>query len=99
TRFSRDWSSAVCSSDLFYFHAGTNALTQPIVWQGQTYQPLPIMVEGFTYDGQGALPRPKLKIANVTKIVSAFLANYDDLVGAREIGRASCRESSETSVS
>src|SRR5690606_3738019 len=49
------------------------------------YQPLPIMVEGFTYDGQGALPRPKLKIANVTKIVSAFLANYDDLVGARVI--------------
>ena len=70
---------------LFYFHAGTNALTQPIIWQGQTYQPLPIMLEGFAYDGQGALPRPKLKIANVTKIVSAFLANYDDLVGARVI--------------
>lgn len=68
---------------LYYFHAGTNQLTQPIVWQGITYSPLPIMVEGFNYEGSGALPRPKLKIANVTKIVSAFVVNYDDLVGAK----------------
>ena len=68
---------------LYYFHAGTNQLTQPIVWQGVTYSPLPIMVEGFNYEGSGALPRPKLKIANVTKIVSSFVVNYDDLVGAK----------------
>lgn len=70
---------------LYQFHAGTNALTQPIVWQGVTYTALPIMVEGFTYDGQGALPRPRLKVANVTKLMSSFVVNYQDMVGARVI--------------
>lgn len=70
---------------VFNFHAGTNALAQPIVWQGVTYSPMPIMVEGFTYDGQGALPRPKLRVANVTKLMSSFVTHYEDMVGARVI--------------
>lgn len=69
----------------YNFHAGTNALTQPVVWQGVTYSALPIMVEGFTYDGQGALPRPKLKVANVTKLMSSFVVNYQDMVGAHVV--------------
>jgi len=70
---------------LYQFHAGTNALTQPIVWQGVTYTALPIMVECFTYDGQGALPRPKLNVANVTKLMSSFVVNYQDMVGAHVV--------------
>ena len=73
----------VLGGGLYYFHAGTNQLAQPIVWQGTTYTPLPIIVEGFNYEGNGTLPRPKMKLGNVTKIISAFVTNYDDLVGAR----------------
>jgi len=30
------------------FHAGTNGLSQPVVWQGQTYEPLPLRRRGST---------------------------------------------------
>ena len=47
------------------FHAGTNTLTQPVVWQGNTYMAAPIEVEGFDVTTKGALPRQKIRIANV----------------------------------
>lgn len=66
-----------------YFHAGTNGLQQPIVWQGQTYQPYPIQVTGFELTGQGALPKPTMSVSNVGGLISALVMQYDDLVGAK----------------
>lgn len=68
-----------------YFHAGTNGLQQPIVWQGQTYQPYPIQVNGFELTGQGALPKPTMSVSNVGGLISALVMEYDDLVGAKLI--------------
>jgi lambda family phage minor tail protein L len=65
------------------FHAGTNALLQRVVWQGYAYEAFPIQVEGFEFNGGGQVPRPRLRVANVTGSITALVLSYQDLVGAR----------------
>lgn len=65
------------------FHAGTNELRQQVVWQGNTYEPFPIQAEGFEFNGNGQVPRPKLKVANVTGSITALILSYQDLVGTK----------------
>lgn len=68
-----------------YFHAGTNKLQQPVVWQGVSYLPLPIEAEGFELSLKGALPRPKVRVANVNGLFSAEIQRNDDLIGCKVI--------------
>lgn len=75
------------ADDHLYFHNGTNGVTSPIVWQGNTYQPFPIEATGFETTTKGTLPRPHLKVSNVTGIISALLRQLDDVVGAKVIRR------------
>lgn len=70
---------------LMYFHAGTNQLSQPVVWQGNIYQPLPVEAEGFDVTSKGTLPRPKIRVANVNGMFSAEVRKNDDLVGCKVI--------------
>lgn len=79
--------TVIGGTDHLYFHAGTNNLNQPIVWQGITYQPFPVQAEGFETTTRGTLPRPTLSVANVTGIISAAVLELDDLVGAKVIRR------------
>ena len=65
------------------FHAGTNALQQRVVWQGSAYEAFPIEVEGFEFNGNGQVPRPRLRVANVTGAITALVLTYQDLVGAK----------------
>lgn len=65
------------------FHAGTNEYKNTVVWQGQSYLPWPIKVEGFEWSGEGSPPRPKMAISNQGGIISALVVNYQDLVGAK----------------
>lgn len=67
---------------LYRFAPETNEKGQAIVWRGQTYNPLPIEVTGYSVDGQGRLARPTAKLANVGGIFSALVASYGDLLGA-----------------
>lgn len=69
--------------EVYRFHAGTNNLRQRVVWQGQEYQPFPVQVTGFEYNGSGQLPRPKMAVANVTGIITAMVLLYQDLLGAK----------------
>lgn len=68
---------------MIYFHAGTNALQQRLVWQGNTYEAFPIQIEGFEFNGNGQIPRPKLKVANVTGAITALVLTYQDMVGVK----------------
>lgn len=68
-----------------YFHAGTNALGGPVVWQGAEYQPWPVQVRGFEKSGTGRLPRPTLSMANVLGTVGTLARDFNDLLGARLI--------------
>lgn len=69
------------SQGYLHFHAGTNNLTGNVVWQGNTYIPIPIEAEGFSAGSSGVLPRPKIRLANIDGAFSAMVADYDDLIG------------------
>lgn len=73
--------------DHVYFHAGTNDLSVPVVWQGKTYQPFAIQASGFERTTKGVAPRPKLQVANIQSAISALVQEYDDLVGSKIIRR------------
>jgi len=70
---------------VLYFHAGTNGLNAPITWAGQVYQPYPVSASGFKQSGQGALPRPKLSVANVNGSLAAFAKQFNDLAYCKVI--------------
>lgn len=61
------------------FHAGTNGLLVDVKWQNKTYNPLPVEAEGFASGTIGALPRPKIKVANIDGAFSVLVEKYNDL--------------------
>ena len=75
----------------YYFFAGHNKEDSPaeIVFNGNTYLALPIEADGFEYKGDGGLPRPSVRIANLQSSISAILLGINefnfgnDLIGAR----------------
>jgi len=79
------------SSEIIRFHAGVNNTnpTGEVVWQGNTYYAVPIESSGFEYSGNGQLPRPTIKVANLLGGVSALLLGVNeitpgnDLIGAK----------------
>lgn len=71
------------SGGIVRFHAGTNALNQSVVWQGNTYQPYPIQADGFEVDGSGKMPRPRLRVSNAAGLMSSLVRQYEDFVGMR----------------
>lgn len=68
---------------LYYFHAGTNELGGSVVWQGNTYVPLPIEASGFDTLVRGSPPRPHVRVANAGGIFSALVEGNDDLIGCK----------------
>ena len=48
---------------------------------GQTYAPAPVEASGFEMTSQGTLPRPTIRVANVSGIFSAAINEFGDLVG------------------
>jgi lambda family phage minor tail protein L len=52
-------------------------------WRGETYAPVQIEAEGFEMNGQGSLPTPKIRIANVNGMLTGLIRDYKDLIGAR----------------
>jgi len=65
------------------FHAGVNALGSDVVWDGDTYTRFPIEAEGFEWNGQGTIPRPKIRAANANGLIGALARELQDLVGAK----------------
>jgi hypothetical protein len=59
------------------------------VWNGNTYLRFPVQVEGFEWNGQGQLPRPKLTVSNLNSTITAILLLVNettpgnDLLGAK----------------
>lgn len=79
------------SSETYYFHSGSRP-TDPkggVFWAGKQYLRFPVETDGFEYNGNGQLPRPKLRISNVLNTMSAILLTINaqspgnDLTGAK----------------
>lgn len=56
-----------------------------VYWGGIQYLPMPIMTSGFEMSVRGALPTPRIKLANniVGNIVASLIDAFDDVVGAK----------------
>ena len=67
----------------YYFHNGINGLGNDVVWQSQLYTRFPIEAEGFEWKGSGTQPRPKLRVGNITGLLSALASENNDLVGVK----------------
>lgn len=65
------------------FHNGANELGANVVWQGNEYTKYPIEATGFQFSGKGTLPRPVLRVANITGVLGALVSTYQDLVGCK----------------
>tara|TARA_R100000773_G_scaffold13106_1_gene12066 strand:+ start:364 stop:924 length:561 start_codon:yes stop_codon:yes gene_type:complete len=63
----------------YYYHAGTNELKGKIIFDGITYEPVPVKVEGFDKTTKGTLPRPTFTVANANNAISALLILYNPL--------------------
>lgn len=65
------------------FHAGSNGLSQAIVFDNVTYSMWPIEAYGFELSAKGTLPTPTMKVANITGIIGALCNDLDDLINAK----------------
>ncbi len=74
--------STIGLGSVYHFCSATSAQFQPIVFNGTTYTPLPMKADGFVYNGQGTLPKPRVTLSNINGFVSSFLLQYQQLVGA-----------------
>ncbi len=75
--------ATVVGGEIYRFHNGTNQVGGAVVWQGLTYQHLPIEVEGYAATSNGTLPRPTLRVSNVNGVISVLIRAYRGLKGAK----------------
>ena len=82
-----NWITPPDGVEVLRFHAGsTNYGTyqnEAVVWQGKVYYPYPIEVKGFEFSGNGKLPSPTLKVANLTGVLTTLILDHEDLVWAK----------------
>jgi lambda family phage minor tail protein L len=69
------------SGPVMRYHPGANELSQPVVWQGQTYTMLGIGADGFDKRASGPAARPVVSIANPAGLVGALARQYNQLIG------------------
>lgn len=72
---------------VFRFSNQTNELGQGVVWQGNTYNPMPIEATGFDRRTSGAFPRPRVQCSNVLGTLGDLIRDYDNLRGAKLMRR------------
>lgn len=58
-----------------------HAIEGGVTFDGQVYSPFPIESSGWSKSKDGALPRPKISVSNISGFFSALCLQYDDLVG------------------
>lgn len=75
--------SPVGGTDVYRFTTMSTEDGGLVTHDGNTYQPVDIEVTGFTWDGQGSFPQPKIRIANIGNVISAAIIGLGDIVGAR----------------
>jgi lambda family phage minor tail protein L len=70
-------------NDILRWHPGTTFDGQPVYWQGNRYEPIPVEAEGFEIPSTGKLPRPRLRAANLGGELGAFLRSIKDGLKAK----------------
>ena len=88
------------SDNEYYFHAGRNRkTTEPsntddilsaysIYYDGHTYLPLPIEASGFEFKGDGGLPRPTIRVANLNSNITQLLLGVNEVTPGNDLNGA-----------
>lgn len=78
------------SADVYRFHAGSSLNANgAIIWNSNTYTRYPVEADGFEYTGNGQLPQPRLRVANILGTITSLLLSVNavtpgnDLIGAK----------------
>ena len=80
------------SSDILRWHPGVNEqVTGNIVWNGETYQRVPVKAEGFEYKNTGTLPRPTLTVDNTTSLITALFLVVNATTAGNDLAGAEVR--------
>lgn len=76
------------TNDAYRFHAGTSLIANgEVQWKGNSYLRFPIEADGFEYNGQGQLPRPKIRVSNVFGSITAILLGLPNGLEAAKVTR------------
>lgn len=75
------------SDETYRFHNGVNQKTTAgdVIWRGNTYYALPIEADGFEYAGNGQLPRPTIRVANLLGSISTVLASVNEITFGNDL--------------
>jgi lambda family phage minor tail protein L len=69
--------------DQLFFHEGSNPIGETVIWGGKQYVQFPIEATGFEKNGNGSLPRPRLRAANVDGLLGQLTRELRGLEGAK----------------
>jgi lambda family phage minor tail protein L len=88
------------SNEEYYFHAGRNQKTTApttaddivnafsIKYGGTPYVPLPVETSGFEFNGDGTLPRPSIRFANLQSQITALLLGVNQITPGNDLSGA-----------
>ena len=81
------WHGHVSFEDWAIINPDVKTVKSDIIWQGQTYSPIPIQTDGLEMRGDGKASTPSLALANnlngIQGAISALCLRHDDFAGAR----------------
>ncbi len=77
--------ATVCGGGIYHFSPEVNQMGSAVIWQGVSYTPMPIQIEGFEWTSEGTLPRPKIRVAALDGLIGGLVRDLEDLVGATVI--------------
>jgi lambda family phage minor tail protein L len=81
------WHGHVSFEDWQIINPDVTTVKSDIIWQGQTYSPIPIQSDGLEMRGDGRASTPSLAVANnidgLQGAISALCLRHDDFAGAK----------------
>lgn len=70
-------------ADAIYRFCPMKNSSNPVYWQGNAYQPLPVKMESFESQSDGRLPRPTISIANPEGLLSKIIRSNKDFANCK----------------
>lgn len=75
-------------AETYRFHAGTSLNANgELAWNGNSYMRYPVEADGFEYNGNGQLPRPKLRVSNILGTITALMQSLPSGIEGAEVIR------------
>lgn len=77
---------------ILYFHGYTEPDPNIITFQAHDYAPWALTADGWDYNTDGAVSRPRLTISDFDSTITALMLQYDDLIGTVVTRKRTFRE-------